>query len=111
MGGFCRFTINGLGVGDISASKTKATGEVYQLARIFDVEGVYGQVRLGEALANQGDGRLWLQNDRGVTLRLRTKREGLMLGQVEAAGFRTGFLERALAYAMTEAILESLWWS
>ncbi|MCB8820892.1 hypothetical protein [Microvirga rosea] len=74
-----RFTINGLGVGGIGASKIKATGDVYQLARVSDLEGVYGQVRLGWALANQGDGRLWLQNDKGVVLRLRTKREGLML--------------------------------
>jgi hypothetical protein len=74
-----RFTINGLGIGGIGASKIKATGEVYQLARVADLEGVYGQVRLGWALANQGDGRLWLQNDKGVVLRLRTKREGLML--------------------------------
>jgi hypothetical protein len=73
------FTINGLGVGGIGASKIKATGEVYHLARVSDLAGVYGQVRLGWALANQGDGRLWLQNDKGVVLRLRTKRKGLML--------------------------------
>jgi hypothetical protein len=74
-----RFTINGLGVGGIGASKIKATGDVYQLTRVSDLEGVYGQVRLGWALADQGSGRLWLQNDKGVVLRLRTKRQGLML--------------------------------
>jgi hypothetical protein len=73
------FTINGLGIGGIGASKIKATGEVYQLARVSDLEGVYGQVRLGWALADQGNGRLWLQNEKGVVLRLRTKRQGLML--------------------------------
>ena len=73
------FTINGLGIGGIGASKIKATGEVYHLARVSDLAGVYGQVRLGWALANQGDGRLWLQNDKGVVLRLRTQRKGLML--------------------------------
>jgi hypothetical protein len=73
------FTINGLGIGGIGASKIRATGEVYQLSRVTELQGVYGQVRLGWALANQGDGRLWLQNDKGVVLRLRTKREGLML--------------------------------
>jgi hypothetical protein len=73
------FTINGLGVGGIGASKLEATGEVYQLARASDLGGVYGQVRIGWALANQGDGRLWLQNDRGVILRLHTKRQGMML--------------------------------
>jgi len=73
------FTINGLGIGGIGASKIKATGEVYQLARVSDLAGLYGQVRLGWALADQGNGRLWLQNDKGVVLRLRTKRKGLML--------------------------------
>ena len=73
------FTINGLGIGGIGASKIKATGEVYQLTRVSDLAGVYGQVRLGWALANQGSGRLWLQNDKGVILRLHTKRQGLML--------------------------------
>lgn len=73
------FTINGLGVGGIGASKIKATGDVYQLTRVSDLAGVYGQVRLGWALADKGNGRLWLQNDKGVILRLRTKRKGLML--------------------------------
>ena len=73
------FTINGLGVGGLGVSKLEATGEVYQLARISDLDGVYGQVRVGWALANQGNGRLWLENDKGVVLRLRTKRQGLML--------------------------------
>ena len=73
------FTINGLGVGGLGVSKLEATGDVYQLARISDLDGVYGQVRVGWALANQGNGRLWLQNDKGVVLRLRTKRQGLML--------------------------------
>ncbi len=73
------FTINGLGVGGIGASRLEASGQVYQLARARDLEGVYGQVRVGWALANQGDGRLWLQNDKGVVLRLNAKRQGLML--------------------------------
>ena len=74
-----RFTINGLGIGGIGASRIKATGDVYQLRKVTDLEGVYGQFRLGWALANQGNGWLWLQNDKGVVLRLRTRREGLML--------------------------------
>ena len=73
------FTINGLGVGGLGVSKLEATGEVYQLARASDLEGIYGQVRVGWALANQGNGRIWLENDKGVVLRLRTKRQGLML--------------------------------
>ena len=48
------FTINGLGVGGLGVSKLEATGEVYQLARVSDLGGVYGQVRVGWALAKQG---------------------------------------------------------
>jgi hypothetical protein len=73
------FTINGLGVGGLGVSKLEATGEVYRLDRISDLDGVYGQVRVGWALADQGTGRLWLENDKGVVLRLRTRRQGLML--------------------------------
>ena len=47
------FTINGLGIGGIGASKLEASGEVYQLARVRDLEGIYGQVRVGWALANR----------------------------------------------------------
>ncbi len=73
------FTINGLGVGGMGVSKLEATGEVYRLDRVSDLEGLYGQVRVGWALASKGNGRLWLENDKGVVLRLRTKRQGLML--------------------------------
>ncbi|CAH1669965.1 hypothetical protein [Chelatococcus asaccharovorans] len=73
------FTINGLGFGGVGVSKLRATGEVFHLTRARDLEGIYGQVRIGWALASKGDGRLWLQNDKGVVLRLQSKRQGLML--------------------------------
>lgn len=73
------FTINGLGLGGVGVSKLRATGEVFQLTRAHDLNGIYGQVRIGWALASKGDGRLWLQNDKGVVLRLHSKRRGLML--------------------------------
>ncbi|CAH1660973.1 MULTISPECIES: hypothetical protein [unclassified Chelatococcus] len=73
------FTINGLGFGGVGVSKLRATGEVFNLARPRDLEGIYGQARIGWALASKGDGRLWLQNDKGVVLRLQSRRQGLML--------------------------------
>jgi hypothetical protein len=48
-----------LGIGGIGASKIRATGEVYQLARVSDLTGVYGQVRFGwlwQARATAGSG-------------------------------------------------------
>ncbi|CAH1690008.1 conserved exported hypothetical protein [Hyphomicrobiales bacterium] len=73
------FTINGLGFGGVGVSKLRATGDAFNLARPRDLEGIYGQARIGWALASKGDGRLWLQNDKGVVLRLQSKRQGLML--------------------------------
>ncbi|CAM5776586.1 hypothetical protein LMIY3S_05602 [Labrys miyagiensis] len=69
----------GLGVGGIGLSKLTATGQVYDLDRLADFEGLYAQVRLGWALANKGGGFLWLKNSKGVVLQLKTRREGLML--------------------------------
>ncbi|WP_413991118.1 hypothetical protein ACMDCR_03085 [Labrys okinawensis] len=69
----------GLGVGGIGLSKLTATGTVYDLNRLADFEGLYGQIRLGWALANKGGGYLWLKNGKGVVLKLKTRRQGLML--------------------------------
>ena len=73
------FKIGGLGVGGIGISDIRAVGEVYDLRRIQDFPGLYGQVRSGYAIGWHGDGHLWLQNPQGVVLHLRTAREGLML--------------------------------
>jgi hypothetical protein len=72
-------TVGGLGVGGIGASRVTATGTVYGLTRRSDFTGAYVQLREGWAVGNQGRGRLWLRNDKGVTLRLATRRQGLQL--------------------------------
>ena len=43
------FVVGGLGVGGVGASSLKATGEVYDMGRVTDFEGVYGQARVGYA--------------------------------------------------------------
>jgi hypothetical protein len=73
------FVIGGIGVGGIGASTLNATGEVYGLERVEDFEGVFGQVRKGFAIADEGGGKLWLQNTNGVVLALHAKRAGLAL--------------------------------
>lgn len=72
-------TVGGLGVGGMGASKLTATGTVYGLSRLEDLAGPYLQIRAGWALGDAGRGRLWLRNDKGVTLRLATRRQGLQL--------------------------------
>lgn len=73
------FTIAGLGVGGIGASTLSATGEVYKLNTIAQFPGSYAQGRYGFALGSTSGGDLWLQNDSGVIMHLKSKREGLML--------------------------------
>jgi len=60
-------------------SRLDASGNVYNLHRLQDFEGVYGQARTGWALGEQGKGQMWLQNGNGVYLRLKAQRQGLSL--------------------------------
>lgn len=83
-------TVGGLGVGGIGVSKLTASGSVYGLRNLDDLAGVYAQVRAGWALGDHGKGRLWLQNTKGVTLRLAARRQGLQLA-LGADGVVIGF--------------------
>lgn len=83
-------TVGGLGVGGVGASKLTARGSVYGLNRVQDFAGAYVQVRTGWALADRGRGTLWLSNANGVSMKLKTKREGLQLG-LGADGVVIGF--------------------
>jgi hypothetical protein len=83
-------TVNGLGVGGIGASRLDASGVVYGLNTREDLAGVYAQIRSGWALGEQGGGTLWLKNDKGVAMKLRTQRRGLQLA-LGADGVIIGF--------------------
>ena len=78
-GGSYPFTIGGLGVGGIGASTISASGEVYKLPSLAQFPGAYAQGRAGFALGDRSAGDLWLQNEAGVIMHLKAKREGLML--------------------------------
>lgn len=73
------FSIGGLGVGGIGISSIKATGEVYDLKRLADFDGGYGQARTGIVLGDKSAGSLWLENSEGVYIRLSAKRKGIAL--------------------------------
>jgi hypothetical protein len=73
------FKLGGLGIGGIGISTIDAAGSVYNLHRLQDFNGVYGQARTGWAVGEQGKGEMWLQNSNGVYLRLRARRQGLSL--------------------------------
>lgn len=73
------FSIGGLGVGGIGVSTMEASGSVYDLKSINDFPGVYGQARTGWAAGEGGEGKMWLQNEVGVIIELKAKRDGVML--------------------------------
>ena len=73
------FNISGLGIGGVGASTIDATGEVYNLPNVARFPGTYGQARYGFAFGTMSGGDLWMQNEAGVIMRLKAKREGLML--------------------------------
>ena len=73
------FSIGGLGVGGFGASTIKATGVVYNLKRLSDFDGAYGQARAGIAVGELSKGSLWLENPQGVYLKLNAKRKGIIL--------------------------------
>jgi hypothetical protein len=73
------FNVGGAGFGGIGASTIDAYGEVYNLRDLSQFPGTYAQARYGIALGTTSAGDLWLQNDAGVIMRLKAKREGLML--------------------------------
>jgi hypothetical protein len=73
------FEVGGVGVGGFGLSTINATGEVYNLNDLGQFPGTYGQARYGFAIGTASGGDLWLQNESGVILHLKAKREGLML--------------------------------
>jgi len=73
------FSIVGAGIGGLGASTIDAHGEVYNLRDISQFSGTYGEARYGFALGTASAGDLWLQNEAGVIMHLKARREGLML--------------------------------
>jgi hypothetical protein len=73
------FNVGGAGIGGIGASEIEAEGEVYNLRDVAQFAGAYGEARYGFALGRRSAGELWLQNEAGVIMRLKARREGLML--------------------------------
>jgi hypothetical protein len=73
------FGLGAAGIGGIGLSTVDASGDVYNLTRVDQFPGTYGQARYGFAIGTESGGDLWLQNEQGVILHLKAKRTGLML--------------------------------
>lgn len=70
--------VSGVGVGAIGANSFSASGEVYHLRRISDIEGTYTAVN-ASATAGAGAGILDMTNANGVEIRARSTTAGLSL--------------------------------
>jgi hypothetical protein len=77
-----KFTMRGLGIGGIGVSVSEATGIVYNMKSMDDFIGSYTSARTGVTLGSDEfikDRMLWLKNEKGVKIKLTTKKEGMEL--------------------------------
>jgi hypothetical protein len=73
-----KFKLSGMGAGGWGADKLSATGGVYRLKDIADFPGKYSELRGGVVLG-KGIGGLYVHNDNGVVIKLKTHAEGVAL--------------------------------
>jgi hypothetical protein len=76
--------VNGLSIGAIGANSYEAVGQIYNLHRAGDIEGVYAAVD-ASATAGAGAGEIDMKNDKGVEIRAHSSSAGLKL-QLGASG-------------------------
>jgi hypothetical protein len=77
-----KFKMTGLGIGGIGISTSSATGIVYNMKTMDDFTGSYTSARSGITLGDSEfikDRMLWLQNEKGVKIKLTTDKAGLEL--------------------------------
>jgi hypothetical protein len=70
--------VNGLSIGGIGVNSYDAVGEIYNLRRPSDIEGVYAAVD-ASATAGAGAGEIDMKNDKGVEIRAHSNSAGLKL--------------------------------
>lgn len=67
-----KFKMDGLKLGGFGAHKVKLDGDVWDMKDLADFPGVYAEAEVGITLANAGKGDVWMKNDKGVKLRLKS---------------------------------------
>lgn len=81
-----RFSVRGLAAGGLGVSSLQARGEVFSLRRVEDFEGEYKQTAADDFEDETGQMTvLFLRNERGVRLRLRATRSGIVLSIPDGA--------------------------
>jgi len=75
-GGSYPVQVKGLSFGEVGAAKITATGQVYHLARLDDLNGNYTAVSAGVAVGGGGEGTT-MENQNGVVINLRGTTQGV----------------------------------
>jgi hypothetical protein len=76
------FKMTGLGIGGVGISTSEATGVVYNMKTLDDFTGSYTSARSGVTIGDKEiikDKMLWLKNEKGVRIELKTIKGGLEL--------------------------------
>jgi hypothetical protein len=73
-----KIQVNGLSVGAVGAAKMDATGNVYNLHNLADIEGTYSAIE-ASATAGPGEGEIDMKNSKGVEIRAHATSAGLKL--------------------------------
>ena len=76
-----KFKMTGLGIGGVGVSTSQASGVVYNMKTADDFLGAYSSGRSGITFGDEvlKDRMLWLVNEKGVKIKLKTTKEGLEL--------------------------------
>lgn len=70
------FKVSGVSVGaSVGVHKLHVSGDVYHLTDVADFSGTYVEFEAGATLV-EGESGMWLKNDKGVTLHLKSENEG-----------------------------------
>ncbi len=81
-------TLKGLSVASVGGSSIKASGEVYNLAKIEDFDGNYTAVSAGATVAGGGSATA-MQNQNGVVIKMHSTNQGLQFNlSVEGVSIR-----------------------
>jgi hypothetical protein len=80
------FKTGGIKLGGVGVHKVHLVGDVYHLNKVADFPGVYATAEAGITVV-KGIGGMWLKNDKGVVIHMKSSAEGLALS-VGAEGLK-----------------------
>ena len=81
-----KFKIQGLTVAEVGVTKAEATGSVYNLKNLDDINGVYAAAGT-EGTMGKGAGVSSLRNDKGVVINLKSETKGANI-KIAAEGLK-----------------------